>query len=442
MVQKMVNIINRLKKLFIKNKYNIIVLFLGSIYFSFLVFIHDARFADFEFFVKEPLSLTYGIDRWFSWSSRLLIESSVNIFSKNLFLWGLITIIFGAILFWSLNRILGNRRISQSLLMFSLLLLTNFFILTSAGIFATTINYLWPISCFSFVIAMLLRPFKNEKMKTVSNIIIWPLYIFAMCNEQIALLGIILFAGFIVYNLYSKKRIPKKMIILLILSCIGLINVLICPGNSARTSIETGNYWPEFANFNIKNKIIVGSVVTFSRLFFGPELLAVLIVILIMVLAYKKSNIKAFFAILPASVVLFLSFWPLNESVTNTNVKLVNYLNHLRSLALNIAPNNFPDSHNVKIYLVIFFCICISIIIAIYFLYGRTKKTLILLYLLAAGIAVTMAVSLSPTMFASSTRTLYVFVIILLCVDFIIAQDILKDKFKLKNSITATLSKK
>ena len=161
----MVNIINRLKKLFIKNKYNIIVLFLGSIYFSFLVFIHDARFADFEFFVKEPLSLTYGIDRWFSWSSRLLIESSVNIFSKNLFLWGLITIIFGAILFWSLNRILGNRRISQSLLMFSLLLLTNFFILTSAGIFATTINYLWPISCFSFVIAMLLRPFKNEKMK-------------------------------------------------------------------------------------------------------------------------------------------------------------------------------------------------------------------------------------------------------------------------------------
>ena len=425
-----------------KIKYNIIVLFLGSIYFSFLVFIHDARLADFGFFVKEPLNVMYGMDRWFSWSSRLLIESSVNIFSKNLFLWGLITIVFGAILFWSLNRILGNKRISQSLLMFGLLLLTNFFILASAGIFATTINYLWPMSCFSFVIAMLLRPFKNKKMKVLSNIIIWPLYIFAICNEQIALLGIILFAGFVIYNLYNKKRIPKKIIILLILSCVGLINVLLCPGNSMRISIETGNYWPEFANFSLKNKIIVGFVATFSRLFFGPELLAVLCVILILILAYKKANIKAFFAILPASITLFLSFWPLNESVADINIKLVNYLNHLRGAALNFAPNNFPGSHDVKIYLIIFFCICMSIIISMYFLYGRTKKTLILLYLLVAGIAVTMAVSLSPTMFASSTRTLYPFVIILLCVDFIIAQDILKDKFKLKDNITASLSSK
>ena len=132
----------------------------------------------------------------------------------------------------------------------------------------------------------------------------------------------------------------------------------------------------------------------------------------------------------------------MNESVADINIKLVNYLNHLRGVALNFAPNNFPGSHDVKIYLIIFFCICISIIISMYFLYGRTKKTLILLYLLVAGIAVTMAVSLSPTMFASSTRTLYPFVIILLCVDFIIAQDILKDMFKLKNSITASLSKK
>lgn len=423
-------ILNRIWPILKINRYNILTISIGALYFSFIIFIQDPMKGDYQTFYKEPFDIFYGINRWFSWSSRLLIESCANLFSKNLIIWHITSIVFGAVLFWSIGRILGNKRLSQSILLLGLFMFTNVYMLSSAGIFATTINYLWPLSCFSFILATIIKPIKNKNLNILSNIITWPMCFFAMCSEQIAILGVLLFFPYIMYLFYNNRPIPKKIILLLIISTLGVVNALICPGNTIRQASEVKTWWPDFSDMGLKSKIIIGSIVTFSRLMFAPESLVILCILSILFLSYKKNNVRAFFSILPAAIFMFLFFWPSN--LISTNIGLANYFSELRISALQMSTSSFPDSHTAKIYLILLVCIGLCVTISLFFLYGKTQKSFIMLYSLLSGLAVSMAISLSPTVFASSTRTLYPFIVILIGINFIIIQDIMSNKFGYK----------
>ena len=110
---------------FNENRYNIVTLGLGGSYFWFLTFVHNVAEGDWKFFASEDVSPLYGIERWFNWSSRLLIEDACNFFAHHIVFWALITVITGAILFWSVGRILNHKRIYQSLMLFSIFLTIN-----------------------------------------------------------------------------------------------------------------------------------------------------------------------------------------------------------------------------------------------------------------------------------------------------------------------------
>jgi hypothetical protein len=411
------------------HKYSIVTLLLGALYFWVLTLAHDNRAGDFQSFVNQPMNLDYGFDRWFEWSSRLLIETSVNVFSKHLTIWKVVTICLGAVLLWSLGRLLGNRRIWQSILLFSLLLLTSSFILTSAGIFATTINYMWPIASFAFVLAIVFRPFSNKKLVLISRVLAIPMFVFAMCSEQLAVLSLILLTTFVLYCVYKKKSVERFVWVLLGLTIVGVVNVLICPGNSARTALEIINWWPGFEMLNIQQKLINGVIVTLSRLLYAPETLAIILIFSLLVVSYLKKNIKAFFAILPASTLTILAFFPHTAGIIPTHIRSPNYFNEIREIAINLSPEHLAPADIKKVYIIIFAIVLVSIMVSILYLYGKTKKTLTLLTVLGAGMVVSLAVSTSPTIFASNTRTLYPMVIILIYVDFVIIRDFFNARF-------------
>lgn len=411
-----------------KNRYNLATLGLGGAYFWFLTFIHDVAEGDWAIFVKRPVDISYGIDRWFNWSSRLLIENACNFFSKHLTLWTLITIITGAVLFWSIGRILNHKRIYQSVILFSVFLTVNLSILSTAGVFATTINYLWPLACFAFVVAGVLRPFESKRMRQVFSVAMVPLFIFAVCSEQIAMLGVFFFAGCVIYYKLNRKKIPKKIWLLLALSILGVINTLVSPGNAHRTELEANNRWSEFSTLSLKKKIVIGVVATMSRLFFAPQLPIVLLVLLIGVTAIKWKNIQAFASILPSVTLLYL----FNFSETfSTVIVNENHFKTLKTAALGFNQFNLPESHQMRIYFVIFAVLIISILSSILFLYGRSRKMVIIVASLLGGGAVSLAVSLSPTLFASSTRTLYPLLIIVVGIVTMMLDEILVDKPRL-----------
>ena len=411
---------------FNENRYNIVTLGLGGSYFWFLTFVHNVAEGDWKFFASEDVSPLYGIERWFNWSSRLLIEDACNFFAHHIVFWALITVITGAILFWSVGRILNHKRIYQSLMLFSIFLTINLYILSTAGVFATTINYSWPLACFAFVIAGVLRPFKNKKLAQIFNVIMIPMFIFAVCSEQIAMLGVFLFTGYIIYCKIEKKKVPRKVLVLLALSVLGIINTLVSPGNTRRTKLESDSGWKNFSTLSLKSKIVIGTTATMSRLFFAPQLPVILLVVLIGAVAFNNKNIQALVSILPSLVLVYL----FNFSETfSSHIVNENYFKSLRTLALGFDQFNFPDSHQIKIYFIIFTVLIVSILSSILFLYGKTKKTAIIMASLLGGGAVSLAISLSPTIFASNTRTLYPLLIILVGVSAMMLDEILIDKF-------------
>lgn len=404
------------------------VLILGALYVTFLLVIHDYTYGDFQIFVKQEVKASYFIDIWSHWSSRLLIEGAVNILSKNILIWQVLTIIFGSVLFWSLARILKITRIWQAIVLFTVVLLINSQILATAGIFATTINYLWPLACLGFVFAVTLYPPGTKAKRLVSAIFVWPLVIFAACSEQVSVLGLLLFFGYIFYLLFDKRRVSVQAWIICLMFALGIINALISPGNDARTAAETINWWPTFAHMSALDKLIAGSVVTFSRIFLAPEVPAILLVVGLAVMSWTKRNLRAFIAILPTVAILTLFFAPNTTGMPGTYIRQINYFNELRAEALYLSPDNYETSGTI--YLLLFFIIMLSISLAVYFLYGSTKKTLFLLFMLLIGFGVSLLVSFSPTLFASSTRTLFPLLIIIASIDFVILSDIIKLHFK------------
>ena len=396
----------------------------GGIYAIFLLIINDPTFGDYRFFASEPVSIFYGFTRWQTWSSRLFIENAVNLFSKNLFAWAIITIFLSGLLFWSLSRILKIRRIEQLLIIFGLFMLINPIFLASAGIFATTICYLWPMSLFLFVISTILQPFKNKKAKQVAELLIFPAIIFAICQEQIAVLSTVFFGWIIFNNLIKKHKNKKSIYFLFIVSLAGVINAIFCPGNIARNVAETAQWWPDFANLNLFEKTQIGTTTTFSRLFLAPEILMIVFVILSLFVAYKKRNQLSFSLSFICNILMFSFFLPANNH--GSFIALTNPFFKIRDLAIAISPDNLlPNAYSFMIILV-FSTILIGTITSITLSLKSVKIAIPIL----ASLAVCLAISFSPTLFASSTRTLFPLIISLIAANYTLISELINSNFK------------
>ena len=413
-------------------RHNLTAFLAGMIYAGVGMMTNDPTVGDYnDFLHRWGFNPLFGIQRWFEWSSRLIIESGVNVFARNLYVWGFFNLLFGGLLFWSLSRILGNRRIIQTSVLLMLMLSINSYMMASAGIFATTINYLWPFAAFLFALTTILKPFRNKKINLWANIFSVPAIIFAVCSEQITVLALLVFAGIAIKNIIEKKKVPKLVLFFIILSVVGILNVLISPGNVVRTASEIRNWWPDFQMVSLKQKILNGTIVSFARLFLSPELPAVILVIALAILAFRKGNSKAFVAILPSLGILGLIFAPI--STLSSYTSLTTYFVEIRNVAHGMDSGHMGNVRFRMFILTLSAVFTASILLAIYFIYGKTKRTLYILYALMAGVITMMMISFSPTLFGSSTRTMYLFVVILCAVDFVVIQDLIKDRFKLKS---------
>ena len=401
---------------------------LGGVYFYFLTILMDVKYGDFSGFYEEPLSLAFGIDRWFSWSSRLLIESSVNIFSKYTLIWQIITIMAGATMFWCIGRILNFKKGWHAIVVFCLFLFTNFYILATAGVFATTINYLWPVACLVFVLAMLYKPFVNKNARLIATLLSVPILIFAVCSEQVAVVSVIIGFFAIIHMLYDGKKIPKIIWLYVGIAAFGVLNAVVAPGNGVRTEAEILKWWPEFNSLSLIYKGTLGTVVTFSRIFLAPESMAIIFVVLLTALAVLKRNLRAFVSLLPAIslLVLFLMPLPIN---TNIHMVLPNFFSEVRSIAIHLDSELIMSREARAGFLFAFAIIITGVVSAILFLFGKSKKSYIFLSLIITGLISSLAISFSPTLFASGPRTLYPLVIILLSLNAYLAVYILEYYF-------------
>lgn len=274
---------------------------------------------------KHPLlSLTkngFLSYRYATWSSRSLIEFNVGVLvSVPTEIWRILDSVIFAAIAVLLSKLLANNNESPffynclACLFVGLFILTFSKILESAGWLATTTNYIWPI-CFILIHFYLLKEFifKNKDISKFKRSIIYLILIItlleAISSEQLLVMvgGAYLFT--IVYCLYKKIEIPKLIYLFIIIILFNFIYDFCCPGNINRVKVVTKLGFPDYANFNIINKLDVGINYFLSWILMAKDLFSVIFLALLGVYTYLISNKKkiTIITLIPCLAVLFFA---------------------------------------------------------------------------------------------------------------------------------------
>ena len=274
---------------------------------------------------KHPLlSLTkngFLSYRYATWSSRSLIEFNVGVLvSVPTEIWRILDSVIFAAIAVLLSKLLANNNESPffynclACLFVGLFILTFSKILESAGWLATTTNYIWPI-CFILIHFYLLKEFilKNKDISKFKRTIIYLILIItlleAISSEQLLVMvgGAYLFT--IVYCLYKKIEIPKLIYLFIIIILFNFIYDFCCPGNINRVKVVTKLGFPDYANFNIINKLDVGINYFLSWILMAKDLFSEIFLALLGVYTYLISNKKkiTIITLIPCLAVLFFA---------------------------------------------------------------------------------------------------------------------------------------
>lgn len=274
---------------------------------------------------KHPLlSLTkngFLSYRYATWSSRSLIEFNVGVLvSVPTEIWRILDSVIFAAIAVLLSKLLANNNESPffynclACLFVGLFILTFSKILESAGWLATTRNYIWPI-CFILIHFYLLKEFifKNKDISKFKRTIIYLILIItlleAISSEQLLVMvgGAYLFT--IVYCLYKKIEIPKLIYLFIIIILFNFIYDFCCPGNINRVKVVTKLGFPDYANFNIINKLDVGINYFLSWILMAKDLFSVIFLALLGFYTYLISNKKkiTIITLIPCLAVLFFA---------------------------------------------------------------------------------------------------------------------------------------
>lgn len=274
---------------------------------------------------KHPLlSLTkngFLSYRYATWSSRSLIEFNVGVLvSVPTEIWRILDSVIFAAIAVLLSKLLANNNESPffynclACLFVGLFIITFSKILESAGWLATTTNYIWPI-CFILIHFYLLKEFifKNKDISKFKRTIIYLILIItlleAISSEQLLVMvgGAYLFI--IVYCLYKKIEIPKLIYLFIIIILFNFIYDFCCPGNINRVKVVTKLGFPDYANFNIINKLDVGINYFLSWILMAKDLFSVIFLALLGVCTYLISNKKkiTIITLIPCLAVLFFA---------------------------------------------------------------------------------------------------------------------------------------
>lgn len=200
--------------------------------------------------------LFFGIDRYFTWSSRLLIESATLLFSVHEKLFIAAAFLATLLLVYALRKLTPSLPWLPALLIFIFLPATEFL---SAGSIPTYVNYIFPASLLLF--ALFFRESKNIWIKMASFLC----FLVAIMQEQLAIYAFL----WLLFETALAKKDKKTLLgnlCYLALSALGILSAKLSPGNALRFEKNIVSWFPNFPNLNIFQKLGLGFLETGDNL--------------------------------------------------------------------------------------------------------------------------------------------------------------------------------
>lgn len=328
--------------------------------------------------------LYFGIDRYFTWSSRLLIESATLLFSVHEKLFVVVSAMATFVL------LLPSKKFSKELpwlpgfLLFICIPASEFL---SAGSIPTYVNYIFPASFLLF--SLYFRHSSNQWVKITSLLS----FVFAVMQEQLAIYAFL----WLVFELFRDWKINSDRnwnILFVVVASLGILSAKLSPGNAIRFIKNVDSWFPNFINLNSIQKVGLGILET------GDGLLSVsfAFVILFLIVSTILSIFKNKFTTLILSTVLLLS-------VLSHKFELRSVLFTLSAISKVARESGTFEFNFVYFGAVLFYFIILFILLFIIWSLSDSKDKVWLSYLFIIGLLGRMVISFSPTLYASGTRT-------------------------------------
>ncbi|MGT2775528.1 hypothetical protein ACVRZG_05610 [Streptococcus hyovaginalis] len=380
-------------KLFIKYKIEVYYLFI-SLFFSLQSLSLIDNSGDQDWFADMAKQIDYNyiqfaIDRYFNWSSRLMIESATMFFSVHQRFFSLVFFLV-TFFFISLSRLIFLKNQSKFvvfLLPILFLFIFPSYLFTSAGLIATVTNYYFPM--FTLITSWYFLVQSNWK----SWILALPFFIYTIMQEQFAVFSflLLLYAGIQHYTKF--KSIHFGYFVGKILSILGIISAIISPGSGIRKLSETQTWYPNFDQISLLDKIFLGFIDT-NRILFIGEILVFLFVILILTTILTGIKKKIYPFIVSSSLLLL---FVLNR------LGLITSLRVFSEIVSEVKTIQF----DIKTYYLIFVMLTVLFlfIYIIWNCFNMNEEAIFATILLIIGYLSRMLVSFSPTIYASQERT-------------------------------------
>ena len=285
----------------------------------------------------------YGDDKWFSqsasemsefdflhwryetWSSRIIIEFIFFYFLK---MGNICCSIFVSMLFVLLGVAISKTfildkndknkvRIINWIILF-LLLTISYIVLTGAGVIATVVNYLFPVTFGIFVLLYIRKSVLKEKIKKYE----YPLYIIsaliATNMEQMCAILFVVCIFSLIYFIIKEKKINIFILVLFIISVLGLVNILTCPGVDLRNESEIKTWYQDYVNFGIVEKVKCGIYVVIKDCFETiniPYIIFSLIIAIEILKKYRNIFVKIISIIPVLAGTVFTIFAPISSAI-------------------------------------------------------------------------------------------------------------------------------
>ena len=324
--------------------------------------------------------LYFGIDRYFTWSSRLLIESATLLFSVHEKLFVIVSALATFVF------LLPSKKFSKELpwlpgfLIFICIPASEFL---SAGSIPTYVNYILPASFMLF--SLYFRHSSNLLVKIASFVS----FVFAVMQEQLAIYAFL----WIVFELIRDWKINSDRnwnILFVVVSSLGILSAKLAPGNTIRFMKNVDSWFPNFINLNS----ILGILETGDGLLSVSFAFVTLFLIVSVILSIYKNNFTSFIL---STVVLL--------TILSHKFEWRSILFTLSAVSKLARESGTFEFNFVYFGAVLFYFVILFILLFIIWSLSDSKDKVWLSYLFIIGLLGRMVISFSPTLYASDTRT-------------------------------------
>lgn len=379
---------------------------------------------DGNFFQHYPLMYDSLFDylkvRYNSWSSRISIEIVMFTLINKRILFSIVNSLFYVLLAYSFYLFFDKKSIIISLIAVCLL---PFYHFTSVGLYTGSVHYTWPVALLMYGLISIKKIINNQKLNVFEVILQFLCFIFVIFVEICAVLFLVFMVVAFVYNYIKNKKISINILISSVISIAGLVFILTAPGNANRSVLEY-KYFPEYAGFNIVQKLTYGLVFVANANSLFPCAANIVFGILLFVLAIKNKDILAkIFAAIP---LVFQPLFFIVFIVTKSFNKNLSFEFLTRANGLTF---DNPLLYILCVYAVV---VSLSTMLAIFKMFSGKERILYLIcYVLVVGMIGSFGLNASISFYADYRPTIYSGFVLMIIAQHMIYSN--ADKLKLKS---------